>query len=143
MSGPRPVADRFWPKVDKTDSCWLWTGAKNSSGYGRVRKAGRDLAAHRLAYEEMIGPIPHGLQLDHLCRVRSCVNPTHLEPVTGRTNILRSTSFAAQNAAKRACTRGHQFTSENTYLFAGRRHCRACGRIRSANYKARRCGRLS
>ena len=85
---PAPISARFWAKVDKTETCWLWTGGQ-SAGYGRFGFKGRpNLGAHRFAYELLVGPIPPGLDLDHLCRVRNCVNPDHLEPVTRRENLL-------------------------------------------------------
>jgi hypothetical protein len=74
--------NRFLAKVDKADECWLWTARKNYKGYGMFRLGSRVPYAHRVAYEHYVGPIPEGLQLDHICRVRHCVNPDHLEPVT-------------------------------------------------------------
>src|SRR5213593_4533327 len=93
-NGPVPLpkrtsVDLFWAKVNKAEgSCWRWTGSQRRGGYGRVRIGGRDFVAHRVAYELTIGPIPDGLQLDHLCRNRLCVRPAHLEPVTGQVNTL-------------------------------------------------------
>jgi len=133
-----PIADRFWRLVDKTDSCWNYTGAK-WKGYGQFSvqiKPGKwkTSKAHRVAYELLIGPIPEGLQLDHLCRNPACVNPDHLEPVTNRENGLRGTSFAARHAAKTHCDNGHEFTPENTmYKQVGpwtHRECRPCYRAR-------------
>src|SRR5688500_4996363 len=79
----------FWAKVDKTSTCWLWTGARHPLGYGHVRYGNRTSAAHRVAWELINGPIPEGLTLDHLCRVPACVRPDHLEPVTHRENVRR------------------------------------------------------
>ena len=102
MSEPQTAAgrtlldDRFWSKVDKLGdrwACWLWTGA-TMEGYGQFSYAGQSQLAHRLAYTELVGPIPGGMTLDHLCRTRACVNPLHLEPVTNRENILRGTTGA-------------------------------------------------
>lgn len=86
---PAPVWVRFWQKVERTDECWLWAGAVNDSGYGAIWDGYRLVYAHRLSYEMHGGAIPDGMQLDHLCRVRRCVNPAHLEPVTHRENIDR------------------------------------------------------
>ncbi len=125
----KPIAERFWAKVDKTDGCWLWTAAKTRDGYGRLADTGgRWVLAHRFAYELHIGPIPNSLTLDHLCRVRHCVNPTHLEPVTNRVNALRGVGIPARNARKTHCLRGHPFDAENTRWWRGGRRCRTCGR---------------
>src|SRR5690349_9784178 len=85
-------------------------------------------ARHRVAYERLVGPIPDGLALDHLCRVRHCINPDHLEPVTWRENILRGASEVARLAARTACSKGHEFTPENTRINNGARACRRCDR---------------
>jgi hypothetical protein len=85
------LTDRFWSKVDKLDDgCWLWTGACNSTGYGQWGVNGRSRSVHRVAYEALVGPIPDGLTIDHLCRVRPCCNPEHLEPVTIAENTARA-----------------------------------------------------
>lgn len=128
VQGFRSDADRFWSKVDRSGACWLWTGLKLPHGYGRFGIGGRadhrDVLAHRFAYELLVGPIPGGLQIDHLCRVRACVNPAHMEPVTGAENTRRG-----GNAAKTHCKRGHEFSTANTYTrHDGRRQCRACHR---------------
>jgi hypothetical protein len=81
---------RFWSYVEKTEDCWLWVGAIGSSGYGRLKVAGRDVGAHRFAFELLVGPIPEGLTIDHLCRNRPCVKPDHLEPVTLAENTRRA-----------------------------------------------------
>ena len=83
------VQERFWAKVRKTDGCWLWTGSHNGLGYGTIRSVGRKMYVHRYSYELLVGPIPAGLELDHLCRVPGCVNPDHLEPVTHAENLRR------------------------------------------------------
>lgn len=83
--------DRLWAKVDMTDGCWLWTGTVNRQGYGRFCIGGRGNTrlAHRVTYELLVGPVPVGLELDHLCNVRGCVRPDHLEPVTHVENLRR------------------------------------------------------
>lgn len=97
--------------------------------------------AHRISYEMLIGPIPSGLQLDHLCRVRHCVNPQHLEPVTNRVNSLRGISLPAQNHRKTHCPQGHAYTPDNVYYHgAGNRWriCATCQKARSTEYKRRK-----
>lgn len=117
-------------EIDPETGCWLFTGALDQNGYGRIGVNQRAKYAHRLAYERLVVPIPAGLHLDHLCRVRHCVCPDHLEPVTCRENILRGVGIAAINATKTHCINGHEMTPENTY-FTGRgaqRYCRECNR---------------
>lgn len=124
------IEERFWLKVEPTGFCWYWTGGLNPGGYGRFfveRKS--SVAAHRFAYEALVGLIPDGLKLDHLCRNRLCVNPDHTEPVTNRVNTLRGFGPTAQNARAMQCSDGHEFTEENTYVNrAGSRVCRTCMR---------------
>lgn len=116
-------------------ACWLWAGLRDEKGYGfrngpsRGRKLGcRKLYAHRLVYEALVGTIPAGLVLDHLCRVPGCVNPAHLEPVTTAENILRGECDAAVNKRKTHCKRGHAFDAKNTgrRRVDGDRYCKAC-----------------
>jgi hypothetical protein len=135
MSGRRGTPqERFWAKVDKSgEECWLWTAHLDKDGYGFFRiggKGSRNLRAHRVSYEWARGPIPETLQLDHLCRTPSCVNPEHLEPVTGRENVLRGETFAATNAQKTHCPLGHPYDLFNTYEYKGMRTCRACRRLK-------------
>ncbi len=125
------------------DACWTWQGAIDRGGYGRAWDGTRVQQAHRLVYELLVGPIPGGLHLDHLCRVRHCVNPQHLEPVTARENTLRGVAPAADHARQTHCLNGHEFTPENTYMHPGphglRRVCLICKRARDrAWYEAGR-----
>jgi hypothetical protein len=108
-------------------ACWLWTAAK-VYGYGKFRFDGRQWRAHRWAYTRFVGPIPEGLTIDHLCCVKGCVNPRHLEPVTNRENNARCpTSPATINRNKTHCNRGHEFNYTNTRLIkGGGRACRKC-----------------
>ncbi len=130
-------AERFWAKVQKTQTHWLWIGAITNAGYGEFWFNGRLIPAHRWAYEDAYGPIPDGLTIDHKCRVRRCVWPAHLEPVTNRINILRGESFSAQNARKTHCPSEHPLFGGNLYTYPdGRRGCRACGRASSRQYRA-------
>lgn len=139
--------ERFWVKVNKEGPipdycpelgpCWLWTGALNKrTGYGNFGKPQK--LPHRVAYELCVGPIPEGLELDHLCRIRHCVNPTHLEPVTTQVNQLRSTSVSARNAVKTHCDNGHLFDEKNTLISRGRRTCRACNRDKTQRHRAKK-----
>lgn len=133
MTPRQDLPSRVWSRVESTPlGCWIWTGPC-AKGYGRVsvREAGsrRSMQIHRYAYEQLVGPIPDGLQLDHLCRNRACCNPAHLEPVTSRENTLRGTNQVARQAAATHCVHGHEFTPENTYVEpGGRRKCRTCQR---------------
>lgn len=128
----RPLPERFWEKVDKTDGCWLWTGYTNARGYGQFYTgAGKKLSAHIVAYLITGGIVPPGLELDHLCRNPSCVNPAHLEPVTHRENMLRGHNVASRAASATHCPRGHAYNAENTvYTKRGHRRCRTCARAR-------------
>lgn len=137
-SRPTP-SERFWAKVAEVGDCWEWQGDRNH-GYGRFTDAGRRLVqAHRFAYEDMVGQIPAGLQLDHLCKNRACVNPFHLEPVTARVNTRRSESFAGRNGRKTHCPQGHLYDDINTRIDnRGCRCCRSCESVNNAKYYQRR-----
>lgn len=133
-TSPAKFWPRFWGRVERCDSsgCWQWIGAKNQ-GYGKLRSRGRTYKAHRVAYEALIGPIPDGMVIDHLCRNRCCVNPAHLEPVTPVENTLRGA-----NSVKTHCPHGHEYTEENTAVYQrsgearGKyRACRTCARFRA------------
>lgn len=112
--------------------CWEFRGYKDACGYGRMMADGKSHPAHRVAYEIMVGPIPEGLELDHLCRNPACCNPSHLDPVTHRTNLMRGNGACARNARKTHCPKGHEYTPENTRTPpSGGRWCLACERERS------------
>jgi hypothetical protein len=119
------ILDRFWAKVARSGpkACWLWRAGKTRGGYGQFYDGTRTVYAHRFAYEFLVGPIPAGLTIDHLCRNRSCVNPAHLEPVTPGLNVLRGQGVTAMNLRKTMCPGGHRYdyTKPN-----GGRGCRRC-----------------
>lgn len=129
----RPTkAEIVWQRIERqADGCWFWTGAISNTGYGTYGKPAA--LAHRLVYELLVEPIPEGLQIDHLCRNRACVNPSHLEPVSQRTNLARGESPTAINARKTECPQGHPYDADNTYVNpkTGWRMCRTCNRIRA------------
>lgn len=142
---PVPLVERIKRNVEVTASgCWEWTGKRIRAGYGSigvyVDGKQKQKLAHRVSYEVSRRPIPEGMQLDHLCRVRHCVNPDHLEPVTASENVRRSPiAKAGVNARKTHCVNGHEFTPENTGRDAkGDRYCRACINARSRAAYARK-----
>lgn len=126
--------------VNKGEGCWEWAGTKVGKGYGRFTVgSGVKMVAHRYSYERLVGPIPEGMQIDHLCRNRPCVNPAHLEAVTPEENLRRA--YAAIGP-KMVCVNGHPKTDENLFISGGKRRCRECcraqGRERAARRKAER-----
>lgn len=135
-------AAKFWASVDASGDCWLWTGARTLDGYGQASIGGERFMAHRKSYELLVGPIPDGLHIDHLCRNPQCVNPDHLEPVTRSVNAQRG--VAGDLARRRAlintaCHRGHEYTASNTYVSKqGIRMCRTCLRENMRASRARR-----
>lgn len=129
----------FWAKVDKTDTCWLWTAGTNGNGYGRTDHEGRKQYVHRLAYVDVNGLIPDGLTIDHLCMNTRCVNPEHLQAVTRGENMRRGYAIPTRVAVRRhePCRNGHARTPENVYISkAGKVHCRPCNRANQARYAA-------
>lgn len=136
----RPAEERFWAKVDETDDCWLWTGTltkeKEGEGYGQFKVNGRTIVAHRFAWELVNEEIPADLVVDHLCRVRRCVRPEHLELVTPYENMLRGDGFPARQARQTHCKRGHALSGDNVRVVNnGRsRRCLACRRERERRH---------
>jgi hypothetical protein len=121
--------ERYIP--EPMSGCWLWTGPVNLQGYGCF--GGRQ-AAHVHSYERTKGPVPEGLELDHLCRVPCCINPDHLEAVTRKENLHRSPIW---NGNKTHCSKGHEYTTENTYYITAKngRNCRECARLNAMRYR--------
>ena len=141
MRWPDSEEERFSKKYEPEPNtgCWLWAGILYWNGYGGFYFRGRRELAHRAAYLMFRGPIPVGLELDHLCRVRPCVNPAHLEPVTRRENLRRGDT----NAAVLACPAGHPYDEQNTWRDKnGHRHCRICQRASCRAHHRRRRQRL-
>lgn len=136
---PVPLRERFERNIkkDAATGCWLWTASVSRGGYAYMQSESREkrVPAHRISYELHRGAIPEGLQIDHLCRVRRCVNPDHLEPVTAAENTRRGRAGEInhlRNLAKTTCRHGHLLTPENTYVRpSGFRECRECVRIRT------------
>lgn len=125
--------------VTKGPSCWVWVGTLGGNGYGKVYFNGKPRWAHRVVYELHGNKIPHGLELDHLCRNPLCVNPSHLEPVTHRENMMRAPHTARHiHAAKTHCPSGHPYSPENTTVYRGMRYCRICSRKHKIAYKMRK-----
>lgn len=137
MSRPeQPLEDRLFPRIDADGPCWLWTGAINPNGYGVINLGGRDAGTapvHRVVWELLVGLIPPGLDLDHLCRIRHCCNPDHLDPVTRAENVARG-SYAAGRPRGFRC--GHPDTPENTADTGRNRTCRTCKNATSRRYRA-------
>lgn len=129
-----PAVVRYAAKVRLADSgCVEWIGARSGGGYGQVRSQGRQRMAHRVAYEQLVGPVPDGLDLDHLCRNRACVNVLHLEPVTRAENIRRGVRYSDDE-----CNRGHAVAEHGYVSSQGKRRCRICDSLRTMNHRRKR-----
>lgn len=145
MRTPEDRLERFFEKVEIGD-CWLWTASLHRGGYGQVGPSwGLTRYAHRWLWLTLVGPLPDGLELDHLCKVRRCVNPDHLEPVTHAENLRRARAAITASrrmAPKRThCTEGHALTPDNTLHYPERgneRICRICHAVRAKSWRERR-----
>lgn len=144
---PERIEEKIVP--EPITGCWLWTAYRDPKGYGRLQAegGGRVNLAHRDVYERLVGPIPEGLTLDHLCKTPSCVNPAHLEPVTGAENTRRGRAGEVRRAIRRAvtqCKNGHEYLPETTYVVENlvtggtERRCRICLRASFKKYRAKR-----
>lgn len=128
---PEHIAAKFGAAEN---GCWEWHGARDKYGYGQAWWNGGRVKAHRLVYELLVADIADGLQIDHLCRNRCCVNPQHLEPVTRRVNIQRGESPAGQHSRATHCPQGHPYHGDNLYVRPSNngRECRTCRRAKTA-----------
>lgn len=139
-----PVQDRLETHSQRIpfSGCWVWEGAADKQGYGRINIDRKAKLTHRVAYELAKGPIPDGLEIDHLCRVPACMNPDHLEPVTRKVNTDRGMCaevHRARKAAIKVCKNGHPYTDQNTYIDKrGRRSCKECKANACKQYQERK-----
>jgi hypothetical protein len=127
----------YWYVVDPS-GCWLWTRCLDRDGYGNQRFQGRLQKSHRVSYQILRGPIPPNLTIDHLCRVRHCVNPEHMECVTPIENVMRGEGVGVRFSRATHCVNGHEFTTDNTLVFNGGRYrcCRMCAKLRMRRRRA-------
>lgn len=131
--------DRWMRRSVTADSeCWVWTGARTRNGYGQLVIHGKHYMAHRVFYGYFIAEVPDGLDLDHLCRTRSCVNPWHLEPVPRSLNLRRGDTKRTHMSSRTHCPQGHPYDAENTALRNGHRTCRTCERQRAQRNRDRK-----
>lgn len=135
------LRERLMDKVqmEPNSGCWLWDGGLNNRGYGTLRPTGgKNIGVHRLSYQLHVAPIPECMEIDHLCKVRCCVNPDHLEPVTRLENVRRSSAgYYARSPennvqkAKTHCPQGHPYSGDNLWTSkTGQRQCKTCHRVR-------------
>ena len=136
MDAMTTILGPFMAKVEEIAGCWIWRGSILRNGYGQFYSGGPHLA-HRYSYELHKGPIPKGLVIDHLCRVRRCVNPDHLEAVTQSINLLRGETLNASEVTRMVCPSGHPYNETNTRIYRGRRFCKACEAPKTRRYRAR------
>lgn len=116
--------------------CWFWVMSLSSEGYGRISVNNNVEYAHRVSYKTFVGPIPDELDIDHVCRNRSCICPQHLEPVTRQVNLLRGVGVSAKNASKTHCPKGHPYDELNTTFRRGSRECKKCVKARESLYRS-------
>ena len=138
----RSIEERMWDHVrTEKGGCWLWEGYVDKDGYGRMVSREHSVVVsgyvHRMAWEQYRGAIPKGMQIDHLCKIKNCVNPEHLEVTSPQVNNLRSNSMAAKYARRDACKHGHPLTGANVRKVGNTRVCQTCNRQRVAEHRAR------
>lgn len=140
----RTVLDRLMSNIDMAGDCWIWKRSLTDDGYGQISVMRGMIGCHRVSYHLFVGEVPDGLELDHLCRVRACCNPWHLEPVTGDENYRRGIAAVVAGSHQRSkthCLKGHPYDEANTYVHpvTGHRWCRACRalRMRESNRRKR------
>lgn len=130
------IKERLISLINKNLDCWEWSGSISNQGYGRLTvgsrtdKTRRTRSAHRVSYETFVGKIPKGLVIDHLCKNRKCINPSHLEPVTIQENIKRGDSGKFESS-KTHCPKGHEYSEDNIYKYGNSRNCKICMKTRS------------
>lgn len=137
---------RFLLRIEacRTDGCWIWDRSLQGDGYGYFHRTnGGSTYAHIVSWERVNGPVPEGMELDHLCREPRCFNPEHLEAVSHQVNVLRGVGVAARRATQTHCVAGHEFTEENTYILSGYRNCRTCHKRRSREWWERKRSQLT
>lgn len=128
-----PTIDRLFAKTDFSRGwfgCWVWTGAKYGKGYGSIKHNGKDRSVHRVSFELSTGAIDPNLTIDHMCEVKLCINPLHLEEKTAIENRLRAGYSKATH-----CLRGHEFDEKNTRNYNGKQHCRKCATLHQRAYR--------
>lgn len=133
----KSIKDRLASSFDVQGECWVWNKCRNNNGYGQIGINGKTKLAHRVSYEEYVGQIPEGLGLDHLCRVRACIRPDHMEPVTQQENCKRGLGGKYPRNITH-CPRGHVYDEANTRSYKNLRNCRACNRAACKQYREKK-----
>lgn len=136
---PEELKERFRSYTEKTDGCWLWKGGKHVRGYGQFTMLSRTMHAHRAAWILFKGVIPEGFDVHHRCKIRDCVNPSHLE-LLSHVDHGRLTGLAAASRSKTHCPHGHPYSAENTRIWGGKRYCWTCARANAEIQNAKQRG---